>query len=653
MKLNILKKGFSLTELLIVLVVVAVLFSAMLPIMTKRDFGATKGFEPVWQFVGDVEQNAYTNHGKNDVNNALFIGNTKPGMSDNWKPYSKLVIKTDNKTQNMLQLRYGQGNGILAALFYMNNGNILTTGKHKLDTENSANTNYENTIYGNGLFATVQHSYRNTFIGSNSTKYGSGKPSSVSPNNVSVGVNTNKYGKSQNSVLLGANIASEDNVTIKDSVVLGANNLVANSSIKEGVLIGNESVVEGTYGYGNTIIGSRYKGGTAQVGYNTLVGVGAFETGDNLAQGITSVGYNTCNTLAAPNGGAQNKTCIGYTSGSGYGNTENMNWESDGAEHIFIGGVPQHSRLGGRAVLEVHNITKDNLEKSGNLHPGGAKPDIAPTVVMNSNLVVRGNTYLTTIDGVLRPMNFAMPAGEKGWENGADFCSSDGWKTDHNQDAGLEHDESKDCGVNNPYFLYVGGPPDFIRWAKALASCKADGRFSSDTSRVRDAKTASAVMYDRGQRCVYNEKQNYPYNGEDGSSLYGNHCPFLHLSDVRLKTDISENTAGIEKLLMVMPYNYTYKADKASKPQVGVIAQDLQKYFPNSVSVDEDGYLSIRWDEMFFATINSVKSLDETLALAEKDVADMENDVIKLANNHRSTKKRIDELNKRINKLEK
>ena len=53
MKFNIFKRAFSLTELLIVMVVVAVLFSALVPIMTKRRNGLTNATEPVWQYVND------------------------------------------------------------------------------------------------------------------------------------------------------------------------------------------------------------------------------------------------------------------------------------------------------------------------------------------------------------------------------------------------------------------------------------------------------------------------------------------------------------------------------------------------------------------------------------------------------------------------
>ena len=50
------KQAFSLTELLIVLVVIAILFAAMAPIVTKRRNGADIANENVWNYVNDDDQ---------------------------------------------------------------------------------------------------------------------------------------------------------------------------------------------------------------------------------------------------------------------------------------------------------------------------------------------------------------------------------------------------------------------------------------------------------------------------------------------------------------------------------------------------------------------------------------------------------------------
>ncbi len=84
-------------------------------------------------------------------------------------------------------------------------------------------------------------------------------------------------------------------------------------------------------------------------------------------------------------------------------------------------------------------------------------------------------------------------------------------------------------------------------------------------------------------------------------------------SDARLKNIGTKYTSGLEDLKKLDIYNFTFKHDKTKSPHVGVMAQDLEKVFPTAVSVDQTGYLRIRWDEMFYAVINAVKELDARL----------------------------------------
>ena len=119
-----------------------------------------------------------------------------------------------------------------------------------------------------------------------------------------------------------------------------------------------------------------------------------------------------------------------------------------------------------------------------------------------------------------------------------------------------------------------------------------------------------------------------------------------------MKDVVGENLDGIKTLLLVEPYNYTFKADKANKLQVGVIAQDLQKYSPNSVTQGEDGFLSIRWDEMFFAIVNAAKELNNLVVKADKDAEAIVVAIDNIDSEQSKIQKRINRLNARLQKLE-
>ncbi len=90
-------------------------------------------------------------------------------------------------------------------------------------------------------------------------------------------------------------------------------------------------------------------------------------------------------------------------------------------------------------------------------------------------------------------------------------------------------------------------------------------------------------------------------------------------SDRRLKYVGKEFTSGLDKIRQLKVFNYTFKKDKTKTPHVGVIAQDLQKVFPDAVKKGKDGFLTIRFEDMFYAMINAIKELDTRITALEKE----------------------------------
>lgn len=131
-------------------------------------------------------------------------------------------------------------------------------------------------------------------------------------------------------------------------------------------------------------------------------------------------------------------------------------------------------------------------------------------------------------------------------------------------------------------------------------------------------------------------------------------------SDKRLKDIKGESKAGLDQIRQLKVYDYTFKKDKENKSQVGVIAQDLQKVFPEAVREGLGGYLMIRQDDMFYAMINSIKQLDtfvqgilnEIKVVLEK-ITGVDNRVKVLEQENKQLKEQIQEMNKRLEKIEK
>lgn len=703
---NKLRKAFSLTELLIVVVVIAVLFSAMLPIMTKRRNGATSGNEPVWQFVSGEQRDAFYDRNVPNLRTAAYFGVNPGDITSGATDYlSKAVIKANAK-QHHIQFRYGNANGSLTGLFVMDDkGNTLGTGKLLGDSGENSNsiisksTNSNNTVLGKGVFARVKNvstltsegvTYGGvTSVGANSSM-GKSSNSTIHSSTVAIGASANQYGNSANSVVVGSAAAKTEVRSVSDTTALGFGVLgLPDSSASDAVMAGPDAAALGSYSSGDVILGSNYVGDRSDhSGYNTIVGYGAYSNGPAKSSYITAVGYQACDSLgpesnsdtARKNATPSKKTCIGASSGGTFGpssnSTKNIGWENDDLDHIFLGGAPQHQSVGGRSALEIHNIARKAnvnsnegyMAKSASyIHPGGAKPDMAPTVVMNSNLVVRGNVYWPTLDGNLRSHSLMMASPSGDTEKGADRCDRKCWSRfgrkywRSGQCGSLWHDLFNTLGtigsvllVSAFNILVVGG----VGGAVVCSILAVDAMKGANGERPVDPVAVNIIAnsYDNSGNnvCAYGQGstlQNYPRN--TGGDYHFHGCPDLKLSDARLKENISENKAAIEKLLLIMPYNYTFKADKNAKPQVGVIAQDLQKYFPESVAKDNKGYMNIRLDEMFFASINTLKNLDSIVLNIENDVAVLESDADKLSNEHKSINKKINNMNNRLNKLEK
>ena len=116
------------------------------------------------------------------------------------------------------------------------------------------------------------------------------------------------------------------------------------------------------------------------------------------------------------------------------------------------------------------------------------------------------------------------------------------------------------------------------------------------------------------------------------------------LSDRRLKNVGKPFVGGLEQIKKLEIFNYTFKQDKTNTPQVGVMAQDLQKVFPNSVFKGDDGFFRIKMDEMFYAIINAIKELDAKVTY----LMDREKKINELQNQVNTLEKRLTALEKKV-----
>ena len=561
------KNAFSLTELLIVLVIVALLFAALAPVVTKRAKSDIAAKDSVWHFVdSDPERSSYFDSGINGWHSSLYVGQNAGNSEDD----AKLVINSSGN-QNQIQLRYSpnnetRGNGVASANILLRNGNVFFGD----DLSNLSDSSKYSSIAGINLFNALSNTYLSnaTIIGNHAANGAVLSTTATNGDmyNIFVGANAGAGAANLSSNAVG-------NIYIGESAGAGAANATNNTN---NIAIGHKAMSYQTNGYNNifigagtgndfgnnakdnTVIGSLFSGGTVN---NTVIGYGTYNKNVQGRHDLTAIGKGACDAIGKTN---SQITCIGAYSGS-TGKYFNSNIEISG-QHIYIGGKSES--FGGRSPLEIHHNGADRA-----------------SVVLNSNLVVKGNLYIGPSDNMysLRRDTYSL---------GNPLCSN-------------------------------------------------------------ESSTISSILGYKGYYCNAMNSVSRATLGKFRLESGGyENLGISILSDEKLKTGIVLNNDGLEQILSLVPYNYTFKSDESKMPQVGVIAQDLQKVFPSSVFKGEDGYLRIRWDEMFYACINSIKTLFKKIEVVASNILNMEKDTKSISSSQKSLSKKIAELNKRLNKIE-
>ena len=720
------RKAFSLTELLIVLVILAVLFTASLPVVTKRKVTDYIN-DSVWNYVyADEQKDAYYHPGDD-------VGKTRPavafvGLAGDREKHGKLTIRAGLKTkiggeksnkpeevQRHIQFRYGPERGLLVGTLHVDDYNMLLGGTYEdllspdyITNYSKASNNTEkyfnkyNTMMGIRTGNNFRYLGRSVLIGNSSlaninqdsiTTNDEGnalagiiaignnvysRATVIAPNNLFIGHNTG-----------GIDFGYQDEINFKyneNNTVVGYNALPFREEFSSTDANGHHktsyqnNVFLGAFTGGyfrpkdselpnprpneqnisrNVIIGSEYKSNDASD--NVIIGHGAYENGDPDINYLTAIGNNACNSVRRVNyegtpvyveNAKFPRTCIGVDSAADIGEYGVDELDSDGNattsrniiarndevgkyvgaypegdERIYIGAPSRNLYPGkynpaifrpfaGRSLLEIHNVPEP-----GNNYGWETNFASKPTVIFNSNLVVRGLTYVDVY-------NESWGKDDSVYYNR--ISPSIFLTTPRSERMFTVVDEEK-CkfqtdGTSGKFWCGTElGPLPY-----------------SLSSNVRIFSKVTSPMY--GEDTFAG-----PYTSFDGSS---NNRYRPNLSDIRLKTDITENNDGLDKLKELKLYNYTFKADPFGKPQVGVIAQELQEVFPNSVSKDKDGFLKIRWDEMFYAMINSIKELAAKLEKIAVSISDMEVSTITIKNQHKELRKEIAQLNARAARLE-
>ena len=100
-------------------------------------------------------------------------------------------------------------------------------------------------------------------------------------------------------------------------------------------------------------------------------------------------------------------------------------------------------------------------------------------------------------------------------------------------------------------------------------------------------------------------------------------------SDARLKSNIVALGPTLISLLQLEAKSYTMKNNTEQKQKIGLLAQEVQKIFPELVSEDNNGMLAVNYQALVPVLINALKEQENNYNELEKSLEILEKEILK------------------------
>lgn len=88
---------------------------------------------------------------------------------------------------------------------------------------------------------------------------------------------------------------------------------------------------------------------------------------------------------------------------------------------------------------------------------------------------------------------------------------------------------------------------------------------------------------------------------------------FFQTSDKRLKENVIDLESSLDKISKIPTVNFNYISDEDKKVQIGTIADEVEKVFPELVSKGSDGYKTVDYSKFSIIALAAIKELNEKI----------------------------------------
>jgi len=478
-------------------------------------------------------------------------------------------------TNGQLLIGNTTGNTLTKATLTAGTGISISNGTGSITIASSvaaAGSNTQVQYNNSGAFA---GSANFTFDGSQITVNGVnvGRGASAVASNNALGT-TALFSNTSGSNNLGAGYqALYFNTTGSNNAGLGSNALVFNTTGGSNTAVGREALQANTTASFSTAVGH-------QAAYSNTTGEGLTVVGrqamysnttgsSNVAIGRTALFYNTTggsnvaigNQALESNTTAANNVAVGYQ--AAYSNTT-------GTANVAVGYQSCYSGTGATYLVGVGIGTLQSCTAAGNVAVGAyALYDLTTGT---------GNIGVGGYDNTASP-----PAGRNITTGNYNVCIG----------------QSTGVGATP---LTTGSSNIFIGQAAYPSSATVSNELTIGGGTGKGAATGF-ITFNGGI-----------YQGNNSAS-------WSTTSDQRLKKNIVDNNAGLEKLAQIQVRNFEYRlpeeitelakeqAIKKQGVQLGVIAQELQAVLPECVKTESTGVMTVDSDNLTWYMINAIKEL--------------------------------------------